>query len=87
MCYNAMHMEELRAESQQISDSFGTIGRSKGASVASSRQQISVTVVSQYIADGLERARDSQTEAANLRERFVLGTSVVAAAAAYAANT
>ncbi|XP_027335475.1 exocyst complex component SEC10b isoform X4 [Abrus precatorius] len=121
-------MEELRAESQQISESSGTIGRSKGASVASSQQQISVTVVtefvrwneeaitrcnlfasqpatlathvkavftclldqvSQYIADGLERARDSLTEAANLRERFVLGTSVsrrVAAAAASAAE-
>lgn len=123
-----MKMEELRAESQQISDSSGTIGRSKGASVASSQQQISVTVVtefvrwneeaisrcnlfssqpstlathvkavftclldqvSQYIADGLERARDGLTEAANLRERFVLGTSVsrrVAAAAASAAE-
>ncbi|XP_054802441.1 exocyst complex component SEC10b [Prosopis cineraria] len=121
-------MEELRAENQQTSDSSGTIGRSKGTSVASSHQQISVTVVtefvrwneeaisrcnlfssqpatlatnvkavftclldqvSQYIADGLERARDSLTEAANLRERFVLGTSVsrrVAAAAASAAE-
>ncbi|KAK4270580.1 hypothetical protein QN277_019371 [Acacia crassicarpa] len=121
-------MEELRAESQQTSDASGTIGRSKGASVASSHQQISVTVVtefvrwneeailrcnlfssqpatlatnvkavftclldqvSQYISDGLERARDSLTEAANLRERYVLGTSVsrrVAAAAASAAE-
>ncbi|XP_061340848.1 exocyst complex component SEC10b [Gastrolobium bilobum] len=121
-------IEELRAESQQISDSSGTIGRSKGASIASSQQQISVTVVtefvrwneeavsrcnlfssqpatlatnvkavftclldqvSQYIADGLERARDSLTEAANLRERFVLGTNLsrrVAAAAASAAE-
>ncbi|XP_058743795.1 exocyst complex component SEC10b [Vicia villosa] len=122
-------MEELRAESQ-ISDSSGTgtIGRSKGAAVASSQQQISVTVVtefvrwneeaisrcnlfssqpatlashvkavftclldqvSQYVAEGLERARDGLTEAANLRERFVLGTSVsrrVAAAAASAAE-
>ncbi|XP_058777894.1 exocyst complex component SEC10b-like isoform X1 [Vicia villosa] len=120
-------MEELRAESQ-ISDSSGTgtIGRSKGAAVASSQQQTSVTVVtefvrwneeaisrcnlfssqpatlashvkaaftclldqvSQYVAEGLERARDGLTEAANLRERFVLGTSVsrrVAAAAASA---
>ncbi|ESW07356.1 hypothetical protein PHAVU_010G123000 [Phaseolus vulgaris] len=123
-----MKVEELRAESQQISDSSGSIGRAKGASVVSSQQQISVTVVtefvrwneeaisrcnlfasqpatlanhvkavftclldqvSQYIADGLERARDSLTEAANLRERFVLGTSVtrrVAAAAASAAE-
>ncbi|GKU96809.1 hypothetical protein SLEP1_g10001 [Rubroshorea leprosula] len=119
-------MEELRAENQQFSESTGTIGRSKGASVASSQQQISVTVVtefvrwneeaisrcilfssqpatlaanvkpvfnclldqvSQYITDGLERAQDSLTEAAALRERFVLGTSVsrrVAAAAASA---
>ncbi|TXG62942.1 hypothetical protein EZV62_009936 [Acer yangbiense] len=99
-------MEELRAESQQ--ESTGTIGRSRGASVASLHQQISVTVVtefvrwneeaiarctlfssqpatlatnvkavftclldqvSQYITDGLERARDSLTEAATLRER------------------
>ncbi|KAJ7962462.1 exocyst complex component sec10 [Quillaja saponaria] len=121
-------MEELRSESQQISESTGTIGRSKGAAVASSHQQISVTVVTefvrwneeaitrctlfssqpatiaanvkavftclldqvgQYITEGLERARDSLTEAANLRERFVLGTSVsrrVAAAAASAAE-
>ncbi|GFY97371.1 exocyst complex component sec10 [Actinidia rufa] len=121
-------IEELRAESQQSSESSGTIGRSKGASIASSHQQISVTVVtefvrwneeaisrctlfssqpatlaasvkavftclldqvSQYTTDGLERARDSLTEAAALRERFVLGTSVsrrVAAAAASAAE-
>ncbi|KAI3933583.1 hypothetical protein MKX01_032688 [Papaver californicum] len=119
-------MEELRAESQ--TESSGTIGRSRGASVASSQQQISVTVVtefvrwneeaisrctlfsslpatlasnvkavftclldhvSQYITEGLERARDSLNEAAALRERFVLGTSVsrrVAAAAASAAE-
>ncbi|XP_058225747.1 exocyst complex component SEC10b [Rhododendron vialii] len=121
-------MEELRAESQQSSESSGTIGRSRGASIASSHQQISVTVVtefvrwneeavsrctlfssqpatlaasvravftclldqvSQYTTDGLERARDSLTEAAALRERFVIGTSVsrrVAAAAASAAE-
>jgi len=51
---------------------------------------LSLLQVSQYIADGLERARDSLTEAANLRERFVLGTSVtrrVAAAAASAVIT
>ncbi|OVA16950.1 Exocyst complex component Sec10-like [Macleaya cordata] len=119
-------MEELRAESQ--TESSGTIGRSKGASMPSSQQQISVTVVtefvrwneeaisrctlfssqpatlaanvkavftclldqvSQYITEGLERARDSLNEAAALRERFVLGTSVsrrVAAAAASAAE-
>ncbi|RVW47047.1 Exocyst complex component SEC10a [Vitis vinifera] len=137
-------MEEMRAESQQLSESSGTIGRSRGASVASSHQQISVTVVtefvrwneeaisrctlfssqevvisglleillhffvpttlatnvkavftclldqvSQYITEGLERARDSLNEAAVLRERFMLGTSVsrrVAAAAASAAE-
>ncbi|KAL6124126.1 hypothetical protein ACLB2K_076641 [Fragaria x ananassa] len=121
-------MAELRAESQQTSESSGTTGRSKGAAVASSHQQISVTVVtefvrwneeaitrcvlfssqpatlaanvksvftsllgqvSQYITEGLERARDSLTEAASLRERFVLGTSMsrrVAAAAASAAE-
>lgn len=120
-------MAELRAESQQMSESSGTIGRSKGAAVVSS-QQISVTVVtefvrwneeaitrctlfssqpptlaanvkavftslldqvSQYITEGLERARDSLTEAASLRERYVLGTSMsrrVAAAAASAAE-
>ncbi|OIT27485.1 exocyst complex component sec10 [Nicotiana attenuata] len=38
--------------------------------------------VSIYITEGLERARDSLTEAAALRERFVLGTSAEAAAAA-----
>ncbi|KAI3445897.1 hypothetical protein Pfo_002562 [Paulownia fortunei] len=125
--YNAK-MEELRIESQQSSESTGTIGRSRGASVASSQQQISVTAVTEfvrwneeaisrctlfssqpatlaanvraiftclldqvclYITEGLERARDSLTEAAALRERFVLGTSVsrrVAAAAASVAE-
>ncbi|CAN1237424.1 Exocyst complex component SEC10a [Linum grandiflorum] len=120
-------MEELRAESQ-VSEGSGTIGRSKGAPVASSHQQISVTVVtefvrwneeaisrcavfssqpatlaanvkevftclldqvSQYITEGLERARDGLLEAATLRERFVLGTNLsrrVAAAAASAAE-
>ncbi|KAL0384326.1 UNVERIFIED_CONTAM: Exocyst complex component SEC10b [Sesamum radiatum] len=119
-------MEELRAENQQASESSGTIGRSKGASIASSQQQISVSVVTefvrwneeaisrctlfssqpatlaakvravftclldqvcQYITDSLERSRDSLTEAAALRERFLLGTSVsrrVAAAASAA---
>lgn len=46
--------------------------------------------VSLYVTEGLERARDSLTEAAALRERFVLGTSVsrrVAAAAASAVIT
>lgn len=49
-----------------------------------------VSQVSLYITEGLERARDSLTEAAVLRERFVLGTSVsrrVAAAAASAVIT
>lgn len=43
--------------------------------------------VSQYLTEGLDRARDSLTEAAALRERFVLGTNIsrrVAAAAASA---
>ncbi|KAK8686652.1 hypothetical protein V6N13_125675 [Hibiscus sabdariffa] len=117
-------LEELRAESQIFSELSGTIGRSKGASVASSPpQEISVEAVaefvrwneeaisrctlfsllpatlavnvravftcllnqvSQYITERLVRARDSLTEAAALRERFVIGTSVsrrVAAAA------
>ncbi|TYG52840.1 hypothetical protein ES288_D09G060700v1 [Gossypium darwinii] len=108
-------LEELRAESQKVSEPSGTIGRSKGASVASSPLEISVAAVtefvrwneeaitrctlfsslpatlaanvrsvftcllhqvSQYITDGLERARDSLTEAASLRERFVIGSSV-----------
>lgn len=42
-------MAELRAENLQISESSGTIGRSKGASVASSQQQISVTVVTEFV--------------------------------------
>uniref|UniRef100_A0A2P2M2F5 Exocyst complex component SEC10-like n=1 Tax=Rhizophora mucronata TaxID=61149 RepID=A0A2P2M2F5_RHIMU len=123
-----LKMEELRAESHQLSQSSGSIGRARGASMPSSHQQISVTVVTefvrwneeaisrcalfssqpatlatnvklvftclldqvgQYITEGLERARDSLTEAAALRERFLLGTSVsrrVAAAAASAAE-
>lgn len=46
--------------------------------------------VGQYVTEGLERAREGLTEAAALRERFVLGTSVsrrVAAAAASAVIT
>ncbi|XP_059635022.1 uncharacterized protein LOC132277245 isoform X2 [Cornus florida] len=118
-------MEELRAENPQSSESTGSIGRSKGASLASSHQQISVTVVTEFVRwneeaitrctllssqpatlaanvkavftclldqvgqyiTGLQRARDSLTEAAALRERFVLGTKLsrrVAAAAAAA---
>lgn len=42
-------MEELKAESQQSSESSGTIGRSKGASISSSQQQISVTVVTEFV--------------------------------------
>ncbi|KAL3638483.1 Exocyst complex component 5 [Castilleja foliolosa] len=121
-------MEELRAESLQSGESTGSIGRAKGAAISSSQQQISVTMVTEfvrwneeaisrstlfssqpatlaanvrpvftclldqvslYITEGLERARDSLTEAAALRERFVLGTSMsrrVAAAAASAAE-
>lgn len=47
--YHDMQMEELRAESQLPSESTGSIGRSKGASVASSHQQISVTVVTEFV--------------------------------------
>ncbi|KAL6007597.1 Exocyst complex component 5 [Asimina triloba] len=103
-------MEELRAEVQQQPEPTGTISRAKTVPLPSSHQQISVTVVtefvrwneeaisrctlfssqvSQYITDGLERARDSLNEAAALRERFVIGASVsrrVAAAAASAAE-
>ncbi|XP_058075146.1 exocyst complex component SEC10b-like isoform X2 [Magnolia sinica] len=121
-------MDELRAEVQQLPDSAGTISRSKAGSLLPSHQQISVTVVtefvrwneeaisrctlfssqpttlaacvksvfnclldqvSQYITDGLERARESLNEAAALRERFMIGAIVsrrVAAAAASAAE-
>jgi len=44
-----MQVEELRAESMQISDSSGSIGRAKGASVVASQQQISVTVVTEFV--------------------------------------
>lgn len=42
-------MEELRAENQLSSESTGSIGRSKGASISSSQQQISVTVVTEFV--------------------------------------
>jgi len=120
-------MAELRAEAKQQSESTGSIGRAKGASLTTSpQQQISVTVVtefvrwneeaitrctllfsqpttvaanvrsifaclldqvSQYLTEGLDRARESLNEAAALRDRYVIGTSVsrrVAAAAASA---
>ncbi|KAH0778072.1 hypothetical protein KY290_009483 [Solanum tuberosum] len=122
-------MDELRSECQlSSSESSGTIGRSKGASIVLSNPEISVTVVtefvrwnkeaisrcslfslqpaalaasikpvftclldqvSQYIIGGLERSREGLTEAAALREKHLLGTSVsrrVAAAAASAAE-
>lgn len=44
-----MQMEELRAENQQVPESSGTIGRSKGASISTSPQQISVTVVTEFV--------------------------------------
>ncbi|URE30145.1 Exocyst complex component Sec10 [Musa troglodytarum] len=123
-----LKMEELRAEAQQQSESTGTISRSKAAISPSVSQQISVTIVtefvrwneeaisrctlfssqpttlagnvrsvfacllgqvSQYLTEGLERARESLNEAAALRDRFVIGASVsrrVAAAAASAAE-
>ncbi|CAD6267934.1 unnamed protein product [Miscanthus lutarioriparius] len=120
-------MAELRAEAKQQSESTGSIGRAKGASLTTSpQQQISVTVVtefvrwneeaiarctllfsqpttvaanmrsifaclldqvSQYLTEGLDRARESLNEAQALRDRYVIGTSVsrrVAAAAASA---
>ncbi|KAI0519984.1 hypothetical protein KFK09_007449 [Dendrobium nobile] len=121
-------VEELRAEAQQQSEAAGTVSRSKSGSNASAHQQISVTIVtefvrwneeavsrcslfssqsaslaatvksvfnclldqvSQYLTDGLERARESLNEAAALRDRFMIGASVsrrVAAAAASAAE-
>lgn len=45
----ALQMEELRAENQQVPESSGTIGRSKGASISTSPQQISVTVVTEFV--------------------------------------
>jgi hypothetical protein len=45
--------------------------------------------VSQYLTEGLDRARESLNEAAALRDRYVIGTSVsrrVAAAAASAVS-
>lgn len=47
--YYTVQVAELRAESQQISESSGTMGRSKGAAVASSHQEISVTVVTEFV--------------------------------------
>ncbi|KAG0498550.1 hypothetical protein HPP92_002845 [Vanilla planifolia] len=121
-------MEELRADAQQQSEGAGTASRSKSSTNASAHQQISVTIVtefvrwneeaisrcsifssqpatfaatvksvfnclldqiSQYLTDGLERARESLNEAAALRDRFMIGASVsrrVAAAAASAAE-
>ncbi|CAN6330905.1 unnamed protein product [Urochloa humidicola] len=122
-------MAELRAEAKQQTESTGSIGRAKGASLTTSPQQlISVTVVtefvrwneeaiarctllfsqpttvaanvrsvfaclldqvSQYLTEGLDRARDSLNEAAVMRDRYVIGSSVsrrVAAAAATAAE-
>ncbi|MFS8001003.1 putative exocyst complex component Sec10 [Helianthus anomalus] len=42
-------MEELLSESQLSGESTGSIGRSKGASISSSHQQISVTVVAEFV--------------------------------------
>ncbi|GJM87660.1 hypothetical protein PR202_ga03637 [Eleusine coracana subsp. coracana] len=117
----------LRAEAKQQSESAGSIGRAKGASLTTPpQQQISVTVVtefirwneeaisrctllfsqpttvaanvrsifaclldqvSQYLTEGLDRARDGLNDAATQRDKFSIGASVsrrVAAAAASA---
>ncbi|KAK3136404.1 hypothetical protein QOZ80_5BG0433590 [Eleusine coracana subsp. coracana] len=117
----------LRAEAKQQSESTGSIGRAKGASLTTPpQQQISVTVVtefirwneeaisrctllfsqpttvaanvrsifaclldqvSQYLTEGLDRARDGLNDAATQRDKFSIGASVsrrVAAAAASA---
>nr|CAD1824490.1 unnamed protein product [Ananas comosus var. bracteatus] len=118
-------MEELRAEAQQQSESTGTLSRSKAALNPSTHQQISVTVVtefvrwneeaisrctlfssqpatlaanvrsvftclldqvSQYLTEGLERARESLNEAAAYRDRFAIG-NIVNRRAAQAAAT
>lgn len=42
-------MEELRAEAQQQSESTGTLSRSKAALNPSTHQQISVTVVTEFV--------------------------------------
>lgn len=44
-----IQMEELGIESSQTSESRGTIGRSRGASIASSQHQITVTVVADFV--------------------------------------
>ncbi|KAM7276097.1 hypothetical protein ACFE04_017963 [Oxalis oulophora] len=41
-------LDELRAEGQQVPELTGSIGRSEGASISSSVQQISVTVVTEF---------------------------------------
>ncbi|KAF8725448.1 hypothetical protein HU200_019970 [Digitaria exilis] len=119
-------MAELKAEAKQHSESTGSIGRAKGASLTTSPQQlISVTVVtefvrwneeaiarctllfsqpttvaanvrsifaclldqvSQYLTEGIDRARDSLNEAANMRERYSIGSSVSRRVAQAAAN-
>lgn len=42
-------MEELRAEAQQQSESTGTISRAKAAISPSTSQQISVTIVTEFV--------------------------------------
>lgn len=42
-------MEELRAEAQQQSESTGTISRSKASLNPSTQQQISVTIVTEFV--------------------------------------
>jgi len=42
-------MEELRAEIQQQSDAAGNASRSKAAISTSSHQQISITVVTEFV--------------------------------------
>lgn len=44
-----VQMEELGIESQPSSESRGTIGRSRGASIASSQHQITATVVNDFV--------------------------------------
>lgn len=49
MFVQVMQMEELGIEIPQSTESRGTIGRSRGAAMASSQHQMSVTVVSDFV--------------------------------------
>ena len=79
-----MQMEELRAENQLSSESSGSIGRSKGSSIQSS-QQISVTVVTEFVRWNEEAITRCSLFSSQVKHNY-LSTSIVCHSSSFNIN-